>query len=80
MGSRLRVNRDHCLRCDRPAGKSLQACGPDTGIPFLDYDGEICKVLCSTNAMESLNAPYRRAIKACGHFRTSRRRERAGIS
>ena len=33
-------------------------------IPFLDYDIEIRKVLCSTNAIESLNARYRRAVKA----------------
>ena len=37
-------------------------------IPFLDYDLEIRRVLCSTNAIESLNARYRRAIKARGHF------------
>ncbi|MBE1489251.1 IS256 family transposase [Plantactinospora soyae] len=37
-------------------------------IPFLDYDLEIRKVICSTNAIESLNARYRRAIKARGHF------------
>src|SRR4051794_31679272 len=37
-------------------------------IPFLDYDLEIRTVLCSTNAIESLNARYRRAIKARGHF------------
>jgi transposase-like protein len=39
-------------------------------IPFLDYDVEIRAVLCSTNAIESLNARYRRAIKARGHFPT----------
>jgi putative transposase len=39
-------------------------------IPFLDYDAEIRKVLCSANAIESLNARYRRAIKARGHFPT----------
>ncbi len=39
-------------------------------IPFLDYDVEIRKVICSTNAIESLNARYRRAIKARGHFPT----------
>jgi hypothetical protein len=32
------------------------------------YDVEIRRVLCSTNAIESLNARYRRAIKARGHF------------
>jgi putative transposase len=39
-------------------------------IPFLDYDTEIRQVLCSTNAIESLNARYRRAVKARGHFPT----------
>ena len=40
-------------------------------IPFLDYDDvEIRKVICSTNAIESLNARYRRAVKARGHFPT----------
>jgi transposase-like protein len=39
-------------------------------IPFLDYDVEIRQVLCSTNAIESLNARYRRAVKARGHFPT----------
>ncbi len=39
-------------------------------IPFLDYDLEIRKVICSTNAIESLNARYRRAVKARGHFPT----------
>jgi putative transposase len=37
-------------------------------IPFLDYDVEIRQVICSTNAIESLNARYRRAIRARGHF------------
>ncbi|MGV9864083.1 IS256 family transposase [Rhodococcus koreensis] len=37
-------------------------------IPFLDYDLEIRRVLCSTNAIESLNARYRRAVRARGHF------------
>jgi len=39
-------------------------------IPFLDYDVEIRTLLCSTNAIESLNARYRRAVKARGHFPT----------
>jgi transposase-like protein len=39
-------------------------------IPFLDYDIEIRRVICSTNAIESLNARYRRAVKARGHFPT----------
>jgi len=39
-------------------------------ITFLDYDMEIRKVICSTNAIESLNARYRSAVKARGHFPT----------
>jgi transposase-like protein len=37
-------------------------------IPFLDYEVEIRRVICSTNAIESLNARYRRAVRARGHF------------
>ena len=37
-------------------------------VPFLDYDAEIRRVICSTNAIESLNARYRRAVRARGHF------------
>lgn len=39
-------------------------------VPFLDYDIEIRRVICSTNAIESINARYRRAIRARGHFPT----------
>jgi transposase-like protein len=39
-------------------------------IPFLDYDVEIRRIICSTNAIESLNARYRRAVRARGHFPT----------
>src|SRR5260370_22922844 len=37
-------------------------------IPFLDYDVEIRRVICSTHSIESLTPRYRRAIKARGHF------------
>lgn len=37
-------------------------------VPFLDYDPEIRRVICSTNAIESLNARYRRSVRARGHF------------
>lgn len=37
-------------------------------VPFLDYDPEIRRVICSTNAIGSINARYRRAIRARGHF------------
>jgi putative transposase len=39
-------------------------------VPFLDYDVEIRQMICSTNAIESLNARYRRAVRARGHFPT----------
>jgi putative transposase len=38
--------------------------------PFLDFDIEIRRMICTTNAIESLNARYRRAIRARGHFPT----------
>ena len=37
-------------------------------VPFLQFDPEIRKVVCSTNAIESVNARIRRAVKARGHF------------
>ena len=37
-------------------------------VPFLEYDVEVRRVICTTNAIESINARYRRAIKARGHF------------
>ena len=64
-------------RSSRRSGAALpgdrSGCGATPGsefIPFLDYDVEIRRVICSTNAIESLNARYRRAVKARGHFPT----------
>ena len=37
-------------------------------MPFLDYDVEIRRVIYTTNAIESLNARFRRAARARGHF------------
>jgi transposase-like protein len=37
-------------------------------VPFLAFDAEIRKVVCSTNAIESVNARIRRAVRARGHF------------
>jgi putative transposase len=51
-----------------PAVVTLWANAWEEFIPFLDYDVEIRQVICSTNAIESLNARYRRAVKARGHF------------
>lgn len=39
-------------------------------VPFLAFDPEIRRVICSTNAIESVNARIRRAVKARGHFPT----------
>jgi putative transposase len=36
--------------------------------PFRDWDAEIRRVICSTNAIESLTARYRRAVRAKGPF------------
>ncbi|WP_030980806.1 IS256 family transposase, partial [Streptomyces sp. NRRL S-1824] len=37
-------------------------------IPFLRFDTEIRRIVCTTNAIESVNARIRRAVKARGHF------------
>jgi putative transposase len=39
-------------------------------VPFLAFDLEIRKIVCTTNAIESLNARFRRAVNARGHFPT----------
>ena len=38
--------------------------------PFLGFDREIRSIICTTNAIESLNSRYRRAVNARGHFPT----------
>ena len=43
-------------------------------MPFLDYDIEIRRVICSTNAIESLNARYRRGFGPAGTSQLSRPR------
>jgi putative transposase len=53
-----------------PAMIRLWANAWEEFIPFLAYDVEIRQVICSTNAIESLNARYRRAVRARGHFPT----------
>jgi putative transposase len=37
-------------------------------VPFLAFDPQIRTVVCSTNAIESVNARIRRAVRARGHF------------
>jgi transposase-like protein len=39
-------------------------------VPFLGFDREIRSIICTTNAIESLNSRYRRAVNARGHFPT----------
>jgi transposase-like protein len=39
-------------------------------VPFLRFDREIRSVICTTNAIESINARLRRAVNARGHFPT----------
>lgn len=43
--------------------------------PFLSFDVEIRKVICSTNAIESVNARIRKAVRAGGHPLGERRAE-----
>lgn len=39
-------------------------------VPFLGFDVEIRRIVCTTNAIESINARFRRAVNARGHFPT----------
>lgn len=39
-------------------------------VPFLQFDVEIRKIICTTNAIESVNARIRKAVRARGHFPT----------
>lgn len=51
-----------------PAIKRLWQNAWSEFVPFLDYDVEIRRVICSTNAIESINARYRRTVRVRGHF------------
>jgi transposase-like protein len=37
-------------------------------VPFLQFDTEIRRVVCTTNAIESVNARIRKAVRTRGHF------------
>ncbi|WP_432021312.1 transposase, partial [Streptomyces sp. 1222.5] len=37
-------------------------------VPFLQFYAEIWRIVCTTNAIESVNARIRRAVRARGHF------------
>jgi transposase-like protein len=51
-----------------PAISALWRSAWENFIPFLDLDIEIRHVLSTTNAIESLNSRFRRAVDARGHF------------
>jgi transposase-like protein len=51
-----------------PAIESMRAYGWPEFVPFLDYSPEIRRLIYSTSAIESLNARFRRATRALGHF------------
>jgi len=58
----------------KPIYVKLWECAWEEFIPFLDYNLDIRTVICSTNTIESLNARYRRPVRARGTSRPSRRR------
>ena len=62
------MSTDQADRCARGGGEWSAERVHTRLIPLLDYDTEIRQVIYSTNAIESLNARYRRAVKARGHF------------
>ena len=37
-------------------------------VPFLHFDAEIRRIVCTTTAMESVNVRIRGAVRARGHF------------
>jgi transposase-like protein len=51
-----------------PAAVNLWRNAWEEFIPFLAWDVDIRRIICTTNAIESLNARYRRAVNARGHF------------
>jgi transposase-like protein len=57
-------------RSKYPAAVALWERAWSEFVPFLDYDVEIRKIIATTNSIESLNARYRRAVRARGHFPT----------
>ena len=67
--AQVRLDEFHEKWGDRyPAIKTLWSNAWAEFVPFLDYSPEIRRVIYSTNAIESLNARFRRATRARGHF------------
>jgi transposase-like protein len=64
-----RLDEFHTIWGNRyPAIRTLWTNAWTEFVPFLDYAPEIRRVIYSTNAIESLNARFRRATRARGHF------------
>jgi len=64
-----RLDEFHTIWGNRyPAIKKLWTAAWTEFVPFLDYPPEVRRVIYSTNAIESLNARFRRATRARGHF------------
>ena len=67
--AQVRLDEFHDKWGDRyPAIRTLWSNAWAEFVPFLDYSPEIRRVIYSTNAIESLNARFRRATRARGHF------------
>ena len=67
--AKQRLEEFHDLWGDKyPAIKGLWENAWSEFVPFLDYPVEVRRVIYSTNAIESLNARFRRATRARGHF------------
>ena len=67
--AQVRLDGFHDKWGDRyPAIRTLWSNAWSEFVPFLDYSPEIRRVIYSTNAIESLNARFRRATRARGHF------------
>jgi putative transposase len=67
--AQVRLDEFHDKWGDRyPAIRTLWSNAWSEFVPFLDYSPEIRRVIYSTNAIESLNARFRRATRARGHF------------
>ena len=67
--AQVRLDEFHHKWGDRyPAIRTLWTNAWAEFVPFLDYSPEIRRVIYSTNAIESLNARFRRATRARGHF------------
>jgi hypothetical protein len=65
---RPRTLRGTLLEAKYPAIVKLWESAWAEFVPFLRFDREIRTLICTANAIESLNARFRRSVKARGHF------------